>query len=1352
MGRKMKRINVLLMCILGLLLAATALNSQDATFVKRISALEGRHFLLGFMQNEIEECTTDVFTRVFVTSRDTTLFTVTDKFSGTQSFTVLPDQVVTVIIDNNIINSTSEKAKDYTIEITSEKPVSVFAFCSRYLTSDSYTAVPISRWGTEYVVVSMPNDQYAARVEGYDSTEAKKPRRSEFMLLAATDGTEIAFTPTVNTDEGVAAGVEKKITLNKGQCYLVKSAGYPMGGGDLSGTIITGNKPFGVLSGHVRTAVRQGLGHPKDSKDHLIDMLMPVPNWGQKFATACFGINDKVGDYFKLTSYYDNTVVNYSSESGSGTLTMAKGGESAVVFGIYTPAYWESNKPVQLSQIMMHGGGNNESTFYDPSLVTIPPVEQYIQKVTITTQGNDPTNPYQYLAHYLYLVCDSAAVNNITYDKIPVQDFEDLPNQIVPGTKIHYAQFKIAKGVHTIETAKGSFTGALYGTGNADSYAMILGIGMIDPAKPDTNAAVVTATDSCGVVTGVISDVTGDYVSGLDYVKIKADETFNFDCTVGYVTDTSTVVGFSGRPVDILKDGRMALEIKDKEGNFRWYRYYYNGLAIKLNKDKVEYSNIDHQGENTELLNFEYYGKDSMVVNNIYLKNGDPRLTLDIQNTFPFWVKAGAQFDYSLTYSPKGDISDLSDVIVIDLGCGKYVEIPVSGNVLKHTLVVEGSDFGDVIVGETVQRSVQVTNTGNTPVTLSGLDILNYTGCFSYDSSSKFPKVMDPGDIYRILVYFTPKDRIVYTDSGSFLNNYSISNTFLVKGRGIAPLVQSVKIDWGNRRVGTKNDTLLLLQNTGNDHGRLVFSKYTAKDPEIDGATLQSVNNIITIGDTLPLNVSFSPLTTTAHRLAADLTMTWLLHDTVRVELTGTGTLPEVKTYDVNFGTVEVYDSGTLNPLMIETGGNEDLTVDDVYIVGEIDTSFKLGPTLKALLGHSGPQKLQPGYKLQEDVTFAPDKSGNHEMIIELLHDAAPAYQRLASRIRLTGFSDYTRVESYLVMPDSIIACRTFETGVVVRNTGMVDLKIQQLELTHGNSDIELDWVKDYPSMIPVTIEVDSMYTFLMKGLAKKGETDEVFIKMKMNDTIQTQLSYTIDPLASQFAIAGMSDYTASIGDTVTMIFSGSFSRGTELPVRFNLVLNNLLKQLYYQISPDVLLTISDGKGQKTTYPLSVVQDAEKLTLDYSQPLMLPAEGCTWSFTLVFKTLLGTELGSTVTTLGDYSECFDNDSINFFAGVNQVCMYKYSGVTLIEVPLTVKTSPNPSSGRIRVEVELSRDEAVDVAVTDNSGKQSILCSGIALKKGSHILTFDNAGLSAGVYMISVRTQSAIVSTRLIIEK
>ena len=58
-----------------------------------------------------------------------------------------------------------------------------------------------------------------------------------------------------------------------------------------------------------------------------------------------------------------------------------------------------------------------------------------------------------------------------------------------------------------------------------------------------------------------------------------------------------------------------------------------------------------------------------------------------------------------------------------------------------------------------------------------------------------------------------------------------LSNQSIIKGKGIFPNVSSVKYDWKEKRVGTKNPYTLTLTNTGTAKCTISFSKFiSSKD------------------------------------------------------------------------------------------------------------------------------------------------------------------------------------------------------------------------------------------------------------------------------------------------------------------------------------------------------------------------------------------------------------------------------------------------------------------------------------------------------------------------------------------
>lgn len=197
--------------------------------------------------------------------------------------------------------------------------------------------------------MSMANDQYVPR-----NLVDALPRSGEFLVMASQDSTLVQFRPRVKTmkhdsDEFVS------IYLMKGQSYLVQSSDeYLKGFGDLTGTIVRSNKPVGVLSGHMRTSVPIIPLNPNspidDSKDHLIEMLLPTKIWGTQYATFPFSIQSQ-GDLIRVTCIQPNTVFTVQSRTYTSSFNIICC-DWEEFYPVGQTTSWTSDKPISVVQYM----------------------------------------------------------------------------------------------------------------------------------------------------------------------------------------------------------------------------------------------------------------------------------------------------------------------------------------------------------------------------------------------------------------------------------------------------------------------------------------------------------------------------------------------------------------------------------------------------------------------------------------------------------------------------------------------------------------------------------------------------------------------------------------------------------------------------------------------------------------------------------------------------------------------------------------------------------------------------------------------------------------------------------------
>lgn len=81
---------------------------------------------------------------------------------------------------------------------------------------------------------------------------------------------------------------------------------------DLSGVHIKSDKPIAVFSGNYRTSVPSY----KDSRDHVVEQLIPTSSWGQRYVMLLIDERNRTWEnYFSVTALYDNTGVRFSNNT-----------------------------------------------------------------------------------------------------------------------------------------------------------------------------------------------------------------------------------------------------------------------------------------------------------------------------------------------------------------------------------------------------------------------------------------------------------------------------------------------------------------------------------------------------------------------------------------------------------------------------------------------------------------------------------------------------------------------------------------------------------------------------------------------------------------------------------------------------------------------------------------------------------------------------------------------------------------------------------------------------------------------------------------------------------------------------
>jgi len=399
----------------------------------------GTRFWTGFMQNGFGAQSL----KVHILSTSATSGTVTIPLTGwSASFSVSANNVAVVDVPTSAENNGSGNVSAKGVLIQSNDSVNVFISSFQNFTHDLSQVLPESSLGNTY------------RVDSYQGLpNFNNLHKSELLVVATQDGTQVRITPSVNTLNANPAGTPFLVNLNEGQSFQVQAATDAL---DLTGTLVEATtvsgtcRPFVVLGGSMCATVPGAC----QACDAIFEQLVPVTAWGTRYFTAPIsGVNTST---YRVLAHSNGTSISING----GVAILLNAGQRHEVNGTTAPVCIQSNLPVSVAQLLegYSCAGNG-----DPSLVLVSPAERLSTKATFSTSISP-----QLSQHSVSLVVPVAAVGQITLDGVVVNP---TLFQTYPGcTDRKHAKVPVAPGVHRIQAAAG-FQAYMFGTGYGESYA-----------------------------------------------------------------------------------------------------------------------------------------------------------------------------------------------------------------------------------------------------------------------------------------------------------------------------------------------------------------------------------------------------------------------------------------------------------------------------------------------------------------------------------------------------------------------------------------------------------------------------------------------------------------------------------------------------------------------------------------------------------------------------------------------------------------------------------------------------------------------------------------------------------------
>ena len=376
-----------------------------------------------------------------------------------------------------------ERYKTVRIRTENGKQITVQGFNDDVRTSDGFVAISCD-------AMRLPAfdhfEYFTIAADQYPSPE-DPPKSSLILIIPCDDDTTVTITPSQLITAGQFSDLAPNrlragpgamhswlsFTANSGQSMMVGHKD------DLSGTIVRGNKPLVVFTGHQCGEIPYNF----TACDHMVEQIPPGMTYGLTFFLTPLG-GRVSGDQFRVGTLRDNTQVTVtcvrSSTDTPTRLSLDRNGQinkgEYITFMTpgnydnqpdYKPSYCclDSTKPVIVAQYSM--GYNVDKLLLlkrrfsvyeagDPFMSLVPPVHQFMNNYTVKSV-NGVAGPFPYRYINLAIATDFFMNSTSDQNRIKINGSTVVPyNGYIPfycsnGRICGYgAQVEVPKGTHTI--------------------------------------------------------------------------------------------------------------------------------------------------------------------------------------------------------------------------------------------------------------------------------------------------------------------------------------------------------------------------------------------------------------------------------------------------------------------------------------------------------------------------------------------------------------------------------------------------------------------------------------------------------------------------------------------------------------------------------------------------------------------------------------------------------------------------------------------------------------------------------------------------------------------------------------
>ena len=527
---------------------------------------EGTEFYLTFMTNlNHRENSTSLELKLLFSARETGTVTVSNPQTGWQTTLTVAAHTISecpIPLQQGYAVG-NERVEKKGLRVTSTTPISLYASNYADASNDATNILPVTALSGYYI---MQTYESVTRYVDYADPSNSATYAKEFIIVATDNNTNVTIIPHAKTMGGKTKNRPFSVRLNKGEVYQVLSED---DNSDFSGTVIQASVPVAVFAGHQCASIAAD----EDWCDHIVEQSVPTSMWGKRFAVT------------KTMGQYRNRVLVTAQNANT---SVALNGMHRTTLGALetyefempndmTSCFIETSEPA--SCYLYTEGGRKNNKVGDPSSVYISPVEQFVNNVTFATLKTERAEH-----NYVNIVLPTDTKSAVRLDG---NDISARFSLLEGNSSLSYARIEIPHGIHTLTTPENGFSAYVYGLGDGESYAYMVGastnpldVQMLIDGKPGAQFAMNTYCSKhmfefAPQVNGDYTTVMWDFGDGTSITQDKPKHSYSnagdYEVQMTVISEAETKI--IRQTLHLSNDIRDTIDVAICDGQ----KYTFNG-------------------------------------------------------------------------------------------------------------------------------------------------------------------------------------------------------------------------------------------------------------------------------------------------------------------------------------------------------------------------------------------------------------------------------------------------------------------------------------------------------------------------------------------------------------------------------------------------------------------------------------------------------------------------------------------------------------------------------------------------------------------------------------------------------